>query len=390
VKILYITQLYHPLLYGGGEYIFTKWAEEMARRGHIVLVITQKITGTNSYEKINGVNVYRVKPEIKYAGALYNISLYQNIGFLFNAAKKAKKLASYVDLIHSNTFTPTIAAEIAARISKRPHLATIHDVYLQTDKAFWGKWSSQRGISYIAKSAGYFVEKVVLKLPVKMVHTVSNTSRDDLIKAGISPNKISVISNGIYTDEYQSNKHKKKLQVAYIGRLVFYKNLDTVIKAFKKVCQRLPQARLIIAGKGPYEKNLKQLTLQLGLQENVIFAGKINDQEKVDLLTESQLMVQPSLVEGFGITIIEAFYCNTPVLASNVMPLPEIVKDGDNGNTLSPFDVDAWATAIIDYLEDPQKCLQRGASGHRLVEEKYTISKVVDRLIDLYNEKLVR
>ena len=388
MKILYLSQLYSPVLYGGGEYIFTKWAEEVVRRGHSVSVITQKISGTSRYEKINGVDVYRLEPEIQYTGALFNISLYQNIVFLINAAMKAVKLASYVDLIHSNTFTPTIAAEIAARISKRPHLATIHDVYLQADKVFWRKWSSQQGVSFIAKSMGYFAEKVVLRLPVKMVHTVSDTSRDDLIKAGISNKKITVIPNGISPDEYKITKAKKELQIAYVGRLVFYKNLDTVIKAFKKVCQIIPEAKFIIAGRGPVENDLKKLAIELNIKENVIFKGRITDLEKVNLMSESQIMVQPSLVEGFGITIIEAFYCGTPVLASNVMPLPELVKDCDNGITISPFDIDAWTEAILDYLNSPGKCLEQGSNGRRLVEQEYTIAKVVDRLETLY-QKLI-
>lgn len=388
MKILYITQLYPPMLYGGGEYIFAKWAEEMARRGHTVYVITQKITGTDSFEKLNGVNVFRINPEIGYNGALYNIGIAQNLGFLFNAIISARKLMAGVDVIHSNTFTPTIAAETIARFSRRPHLATIHDVYTQTDNEFWKKWSAQREVNFFTKTAGHLIEKIVLKLPVNRVHTVSRTSMNDLVKTGIRPEKITVIPNGIDPDEYQAQYSKKARQVAYVGRLVFYKNLDTVIRAFKKVCAWQSDARFIIAGKGPCEQGLKELVLQLGLQKNIIFPGRISDQEKVQLMAESQVMVQPSLVEGFGITVIESFYCGTPVLASNVMPLPELVKDGDNGLTLPPFDVDLWAEALIDYLAKPEKCHLQGKNGKKLVAENYTISKVVDRLEGLYQELL--
>jgi glycosyltransferase involved in cell wall biosynthesis len=386
MKILYITQLYPPMLYGGGEYIFAKWAEEMARRGDEVSVITQKIAGTSSFERLNGVNVHRIKPEIEYNGALYNIGIRQNLGFLFNAIRNARKLVPQVDVIHSNTFTPTLAAEAVARISRRPHLATIHDVYLQTDKRFWKRWSAQNESSYFAKIAGCLIEQVVLNLPVKMVHTVSHTSKKDLLKAGIPANKICVIPNGVSPDEYRSTNAKKPLQITYVGRLVFYKNLDTVIKAFRFVCDRKPGARFIIAGRGPYEQKLKDLTVELGLQENVLFAGRITDQEKVDLLSGSQVMIQPSLTEGFGITVIESFCCKTPVLSSNVMPLPELVMGGKNGLTLPPFDSEAWAAAILDYLDNPEKCLQQGIAGFKLIEEKYTIIQVVDRLKELYQQ----
>jgi glycosyltransferase involved in cell wall biosynthesis len=274
-------------------------------------------------------------------------------------------------------------------VRHRPHLATIHDVYLQTDNEFWKKWSSQREVSFLAKTAEHFIEKIVLRLPVKKVHTVSRTSKNDLVKTGIAPDRIAVIPNGINPSEYQTTSTKKSLQIAYIGRLIFYKNLDTVIKAFRKVCDQHPESRFYIAGKGPYEQSLKKLTRELNLQDNVFFLGRIMDQDKVKLLAESQLMVQPSLVECFGITVIESFCCGTPVLASNVMPLPELVKDGENGGaTLPPFDERAWSDALLDYLQDSEKCRQQGENGKRLVAEKYTISKVVDRLEDLYREMI--
>lgn len=386
MKILYLTQLYPPMLYGGGEYIFAKWAEEFARRGDEVSVITQKIAGTSSFERLNGVNVHRIKPEIEYNGALYNIGIKQNLGFLFNAIRRTRELVPEFDVIHSNTFTPTLAAEAVARISRRPHLATIHDVYIHTDKRFWKNWFSQNESSYFTKIAGCLIEKMVLHLPVTMVHTVSHTSKTDLVKAGIPASKICIIPNGISYNEYKSANEKTSLQIAYVGRLVFYKNLDTVIKAFRSVCDQKPSAKFIIAGRGPYEQKLKDLSVELGLQENVLFPGRITNQEKADLLSGSQLMIQPSITEGFGITVIESFCCHTPVLSSNVMPLPELVLDGKNGLTLPPFDVEAWAIAILDYLNDPEKCVRQGIAGFKLVEEKYTIVQVVDRLRELYQK----
>ncbi len=66
MKILFVSQLYPPLVYGGGEYIFSKWAEELVKKGHKVTVITQNLKGSPKNEKINGVNVLRVGPKIEY------------------------------------------------------------------------------------------------------------------------------------------------------------------------------------------------------------------------------------------------------------------------------------------------------------------------------------
>ncbi len=384
MKILYLTQLYPPLVYGGGEYIFAKWAEELASRGHDVSVITQKISGTESFEVLKGVKVHRIGPVIQYTGALYNIGLLQNLGFMINAVAMASRLAGGFDVIHSNTYTPTVAAEVASRLRGLPHLMTIHDVYNQTDKDFWKKWTSQQDIGTIARYAGALVEKIVLKLPSTMIHTVSQTSKKDLVAAGVAPDKIALIPNGIDPAQYRSDHPKKPCQIAYIGRLVFYKNVDTVIKAFKGVCEQMPSARFLIAGTGPREEYLRELTANLSLEHNVTFLGKITDRQKVDLLTESQFTVQPSLVEGFGITVIESFCCSTPVLSSNVMPLPELVVDNATGFTLAPFDVRAWETTMTTYLNDPDRCIREGLASKKMVDASYTIHRVADRLLELY------
>lgn len=389
MHILYMTQLYAPMLFGGGEYVFSKWAEELASRGHVITVITQRFKGTKDAELLNGVKVYRVSPQIEYGGSLYGISPADSLKFLRNATRLALTLLKGHDLIHSNPFASTLAAEIAARLTGKPHVATIHDVYLQPGQSLWKKWSISSDISSLSQKIAQTVERIILKLMPTCFLTCSATSRNDLIKNGVRKASISVIPYGINLSEYGLNAQKKPFQICYIGRLVHYKNIDTVIRAVKKAAEVLPQIKFIVAGKGPYEKQLKVLTASCGLEKKVIFAGRIPADAKVRLLSESQLMVQPSLVEGFGITVIESFACATPVLSSNVMPLPELVQDGINGMTIAPFDDKTWALNLCNYLSDPKKCKKQGEQGKKLVVEKYTNSKVVDQLTDLYRSILL-
>jgi glycosyltransferase involved in cell wall biosynthesis len=384
MKILYFTQLYPPMLYGGGEYIFSKWAERMAKKGHDVTVITQKIVNTKSNEVLNGVKVLRIPPTIKYSGALYSISLLENLIFLYYLISVGIKRSKGCDLIHSNTFVPTFAAEIISRLTGKPHISTIHDVYFQTNKKFWENWAHQSSVSSLSRWSGQFIEKLILKLKPSRIHTVSETSKKDLIKAGKKHDEIIVVPNGINLDEYQIKAIKKPFQICFIGRLVFYKNIDTVIKSFRNIVDALPEARFIIAGRGPCENELRNLTNSLNLANNIVFIGRISHTDKLKLLAESQVMVQPSLVEGFGITIIESFACGTPVISSNVMPLPELVRDGENGVAVDPYDVPKWAYFIEQYLLNPDKCKEQGEYGKKVVIEKYTIETITNKIEELY------
>lgn len=386
MKILYITQLYPPLLYGGGEYIFSKWAEEMARRGHEIGVLTQKVEGTEGFEVLNGVKIYRVLPEIKYEGSLYSIGMLHNLGYLVNSVIRGLSVSKEYDIIHSNTFIPTFTGAVLSKLRKKPHVETIFDVYLQTDKDFWKKWSQQEEVSFITGKIGKFFERLILKFNPARIHTSSLTSKEDLIKEGIKPESIEVIHLGLNLEDYDVETEKVPYQICYIGRLIFYKNIETVIKAFKKVIETIPLAKFIIAGKGPYEKNLQELVEKLNLGKNIIFSGRISHKEKLELLAGSQVMVQPSLVEGFGITVIEAHACGTPVLVSQVMPLPELVKNRQNGATIAPFNETLWADKILEYLANPEECSKQGKRGRKMVEDDYTIKVVVDRFEKLYGD----
>ena len=128
------------------------------------------------------------------------------------------------------------------------------------------------------------------------------------------------------------------------------------------------------------------LSTGLGLNGHVNFAGNIPHTQKVELIEQSSFLVFPSVVEGFGIVILEAFACNKPVLASDVKPLTELIQNGVNGYVVPPFDVEAWANKIIDLLNAPKEVDEMGNRGRLQLERNFTIPKVVDKLEELYRK----
>jgi glycosyltransferase involved in cell wall biosynthesis len=229
---------------------------------------------------------------------------------------------------------------------------------------------------------GPIFEKLALKLPASVIHTVSETSKKDLIACNVK-SPIVVVPNAISSEDYNSLETKKfhDLQAIYIGRLIFYKNLEIVIKAFRDVLNKIPGARLVIVGDGPYRKHLQHAAEDLS---NVIFVGRVANEKKVELLKESSFLVLPSLVEGFGIVVLEAFACKKPALVSNVMPLPEIVEDSVNGFTISASDSNAWADKMLYLFNNPQQAQKMGANGYEKLMRKYTIELAVDKIEKIY------
>ncbi|HEC82896.1 MAG TPA: glycosyltransferase family 1 protein, partial [Firmicutes bacterium] len=119
-----------------------------------------------------------------------------------------------------------------------------------------------------------------------------------------------------------------------------------------EVAVRVPRARMKIAGSGDYLPRLKKLASCLGIDDRIEFLGFVNDSAKVAMLREAHVVVNPSSKEGWGVTVIEANACGTPVIASDVPGLRDAVVDGKTGFLVPYGDVKAFAEKIVRVLED--------------------------------------
>jgi glycosyltransferase involved in cell wall biosynthesis len=386
MRILYFTQLFYPYLFGGGEVVLYQWAKELTKRGHQVFVITQRLENTKTNETLDGIEIYRVGSEIK-SGSELALSFSSNLSFLVSSFFKGMEIArkKKIDIIHSNTYVPVISARWCASLLRRPHIATVHDVY-SLRKDFWKDWTDQPQTSKANGLIGPMIEKMVAKTHVSLFHTVSETSKSDLQELGVTKNII-VIPNGIEPEKYQT-KSTTKNQAIFVGRLVFYKNLDVVIGAFKKVVQKDPTSRLVIVGEGPYKEKLIERSENLGLQNNVSFVGHVSDAEKIKLIAESRVLVNPSLVEGFGIVILESFACGRPVIVSDVKPLSDLVTETKDGFIIPPTDTTKWSQSISELLSNEAKAISMGLAGREKVLASYTVSRNVENLESLYKSVL--
>jgi glycosyltransferase involved in cell wall biosynthesis len=389
MNILYFCQSFPPALYGGGEFIFFQWAKELAKRGHKVHVITQRLKGITDFEIIEGVHIHRVGPPIEYKGTLPPFLL-DNLKYVISAVIKGLNIISQhkINVLHSNTYAPALAGEICGLIKKKLHIITFHDVYTLKSKDFWVRWASQQGIPGQVTITGPLVEKIIMRLPLAVFHTVSKSSMKDLLENKVPTRKIFIIANGVPVEDYSSSSSFNTHQAIYLGRLVFYKNLETVIEAWKKVTSKIPESKLLVIGDGPYRSFLEAKVKRMGLERNIVFLGRVSDRVKVKLLSESAFLVLPSVCEGFGIVVIEAFACARPVLVSRIAPLPEIVKEGVDGFTIPPFNPDKWAEKIIFLMENSDVCKRMGYYGLLKLRQKYSIEKVVDQLESLYKSLL--
>ncbi len=160
----------------------------------------------------------------------------------------------------------------------------------------------------------------------KSVVTVSDSSQKEIFNLGFTNSgNIEIIPNGVAPSLYVDYPKTDHPSYVYLGRLKEYKNIDVAIVAFSKVLAVHKNATLAIVGIGESYPVLRKLVAKLGIDDAVTFYGHVTDTEKAKILGKSWAALQPSLIEGWGITVIEANAAGTPVIASRVNGLQDSV-----------------------------------------------------------------
>jgi len=276
---------------------------------------------------------------------------------------------------------------LIAKIFGIPLIVTSHGWDIQKDKS----------IGYGVRLKKVFDAFTRLTLKFVDVHVVVSRSMiKDAIEAGSDLSKLRIIYNGIdvmkalspmktnILDQYKI--HEDDFIILYLGRLHPKKRPEDVVKAFAIVAQRISNAKLVIAGKGIEEKKLKKLAAELNLEDKVIFTGFVSDDEKWDLLKRCDIFVLPSIIEGHPITLIEAMACGKPVIATNVGPFPEIIKDGETGILVPACSPGHLADAIINLAQDNERRIKMEERAREDVKNRFDINKTVGYYLKIYED----
>jgi glycosyltransferase involved in cell wall biosynthesis len=219
---------------------------------------------------------------------------------------------------------------------------------------------------------------------------------EKLIALGFKRNKIAVVYDGvegIFTRAKTGNKREKI--IVWLGKLRKYKRPDHAILALANVLKKTNKTcRLVIAGKvseidSDYMLDLKQIACRLGVSNYVEFKLNISEAEKLKLLEQASVLVQPSPVEGFSIVVIEANRCGTPVVVSDGVPR-DVVMDGFNGLVYPFGDIEAFSSALIKLLNDKEewdRLSKNGSSRAQIFTWESSAAKLNSTLADLISSE---
>ena len=165
---------------------------------------------------------------------------------------------------------------------------------------------------------------------------------------------------------------------------------DVLLKAIAEVKKQIPEITLSIAGEGEMTAELKALTAELGLEDNVRFVGYIDNREIYDFLKQHHFMAMPSVMESesFGVAVLEAGACGRPTVASKIGGVPEVIVDEKTGFLVPAGDVDRLAETIVRLAENTDLINSTGRAAYRFAKEKYSWERSLDLMASEY-ERLI-
>jgi glycosyltransferase involved in cell wall biosynthesis len=232
-----------------------------------------------------------------------------------------------------------------------------------------------------------FCDRITEQFVNKFV-VVSENLRESLIRDhGIAPERITKIYNGIELDRYRPFLEcqgsfrteclvgKDDFLVGSVGRLVYEKGYEFLLKATPLILASCPRAKIVIVGDGPLKSKLRNLTRELGIVESCLFVGFRED--IANILSSLDVFVLPSIMEGLPIVILEAMAMAKPIVASDIDGSREQVENGRTGILIPPREPQALAEGINQLLKDRFQAQGFGMEARKQVEEMFDIRRQV-------------
>lgn len=327
-------------------------------------------------------NPLPIHPAVKHTPAFLDEKWLYRIWYRLRLPFPVQTFTGRLNLFHSPDFVlPPLAGNI-------PSLLTVHDLsFLHYPKTF-----TPALVNYLNSVVPWSVGRAT--------HILADSvaTQNDLISLWQTPaEKITVLYSGVnprfspVTDPAEINKIRGKYKlgdapwILSVGTVQPRKNYKLLIQAFGKIAHRFPHNLVITGGKGWLFDDILAEVQNQGLDGRVIFTGFVDDEDLPGIYSEATVLAFPSLYEGFGLPILEAMGCGTPVINSDASCLPEVA--GNCTIQLAPEGVDAWANGLADLLEHQSLRNTLITAGFEQIKQ-FTWKRSAEQLLSIYTQLL--
>ncbi|OGW39036.1 MAG: hypothetical protein A2Y97_02365 [Nitrospirae bacterium RBG_13_39_12] len=369
VKILFVID---GLQFGGGERVFAQIINGLDPIKYEIFLASRP--NKHFYEAIPN-------KQVKYLPLDFSKRI--NPSLIFKLAKIIKK--NEIQVVHGQGTRAEFYARIAKKFSGRArYVSTI----AMPVEGFDVSPSSKMIYRFFDKLSEKYVDRFIV---------VSDVLKDMMIKKrGIDRDKVFRIYNGIEVDRYRTNADdhnrlrlelkidKETILIGAVGRLVWQKGFEYLIQAIPNVLKAYTNVKFLIVGEGPLKDRLKAQGAGLKVNDHLIFTGFRNDIKEI--LSAVDILVIPSLLEGFPMITLEGMAMAKPIVATHIDGITEQITDGETGLLVPSHDADALAEMINCLINDRDLALRMRTKAREKVEKDFSVERMVAETEKVYQD----
>jgi L-malate glycosyltransferase len=378
-----------------GKFIYYQ-AHGQVERGNEVYVICPHLPGLKFHEEIDGIIVnrfpyfypYRLQRLSTESGMYFSLVhsllawIQLPLFFLAEWYTTDRIICRYnIDIVHSHWIVPQgLVGMVCKKIRHKPHVVSSH----VADAQVFLKWKLLKPV-------------IRLILSGTDILTTNSTYTKKVIEDLLSlPIPCVVIPMGVIAPE-EMRIHPATTdspRILYVGRLIEWKGVDTLVQAMVDVLLENPRAFLTIVGIGEELSSLEKLVHELRIEDHVEFLGQVSDERLLDLYAGASILVLPSrpsqgiVMEGLGVVLLEAMSHGVPVIGSNVGGIPDIIDDGKNGYLFPWNDEKILAEKMISLLSDAALARQFRQNGYETVRTRFSWDEISREFFEVYSRAL--
>lgn len=380
MRVLLLSREYPPHVYGGAGVVVDHLSRALARHAAVEVRCfgdqavpgpPLRVRGYAPWERLAG------GPEVAYAPALEALSV--------GLAMARDPVAA--DVVHTHTWYVGLGGMLTQAIHDLPLVVTLHSLEpLRPWKA------DQLGTGYAVST---WAERLAVERAERVIAVSAQMRADILSHFQVAPERVVVIHNGVDADAFRRTEAREVLArhqvrepyVLFVGRISEQKGIFQLLEA----ARALPdEVSLVLCASSPD-------TPELAARLQAAVAGRPRVQwinamlpvsEVVQLYSHAAVFACPSIYEPFGLINLEAMACGTPVVASRVGGIPEVVVDGETGWLVPPGDPAALAEALRVSLADPTRARRMGEAGRRRVEAHFSWDRIAEHTLAVYRDAI--
>lgn len=345
-------------------------------------------------EQVDDWHFFRTPPA---ANALAKIPVLNQLAVIESLTRRLRVVAQKVkpDILHAHS--PALNAIAALRVGRALGIPVVYEI-----RAFWEDAAVDHGTSR-EWGIRYRLTRALESYAIKRadaVTTICEGLRSDILARGTPAEKVTVIPNAVNIEDFSTGEAADttlasslglagKTVLGFIGSFYAYEGLDILLQALPKMLAQNPEIRVLLVGGGPRDKELKALALQLGVQDKIIFTGRVpHDQVQryynlVDVLVYPRLRMRlTELVTP--LKPLEAMAQGRLLVASDVGGHRELIEDGQTGILFEAGNPDALAQRVVELLSAPDRWAALRTAARRFVETERNWPVSVARYRPIY------